>query len=104
MYYVGFTTCTLSASIIFYQGLNISNWTSIVSMLCGFLLNFTGISLLTLSKSPSSVSPKHARSESVREIGMRSLDLNQGRYEHVRTSSVEIEHARGRQPSGEADS
>ncbi|RDW74413.1 uncharacterized protein DSM5745_07075 [Aspergillus mulundensis] len=99
MYYVGFTTCTLSASIIFYQGLNTSDWTSITSMMCGFLLNFTGISLLTLSKTASScVSPKG----SVREVGMRSLDLShsRGRYDHVRTSSLEIEHARPRRLSG----
>jgi hypothetical protein len=97
MYYVGFTTCTLSASIIFYQGLNTSNWTSILSMICGFLLNFTGISLLTLSKTASS---GEKGKNAVREMGMRSLDLSHGRYDHVRTSSVEIEHARGRGPSG----
>ncbi|KAL4920655.1 magnesium transporter [Aspergillus aurantiobrunneus] len=99
MYYVGFTTCTLSASIIFYQGLNTSDWNSIVSMLCGFLLNFTGISLLTLSKGTSSVS-KDRQLDSIREVSMRSLDLSQGRYSHVRTTSVEIEYARPRQASG----
>ncbi|CAG8117406.1 unnamed protein product [Penicillium olsonii] len=97
MYYVGFTTCTLSASIIFYQGLNTSNWTSILSMICGFLLNFTGISLLTLSKTASS-GPRGK--EPARGVGMHSLDLSHGRYDHVRTSSVEIEHARGRASSG----
>ncbi|KAL4806224.1 magnesium transporter NIPA-domain-containing protein [Aspergillus unguis] len=100
LYYVGFTTCTLSASMIFYQGLNTSDWISIISMLCGFLLNFTGISLLTLSKTASSVCPKHARGDSVREIGLRSLDPQARRYQHVRTSSVEIEHPRGRRSSG----
>lgn len=65
MYYVGFTTCTLSASIIFYQGLNTSDWTSIVSMICGFLLNFAGITLLTLSKTASSVSSKDGGIESL---------------------------------------
>ncbi|KAJ6125623.1 hypothetical protein N7471_012940 [Penicillium samsonianum] len=97
MYYVGFTTCTLSASIIFYQGLNTSNWTSIISMICGFLLNFTGISLLTLSKTASS---SEKRMGSVRGMSMRSLDLSHGRYDHVRTSSVEIEQALGRLSSG----
>ncbi|KAF7596118.1 hypothetical protein BBP40_003380 [Aspergillus hancockii] len=94
MYYVAFTTCTLTASIIFYQGLNTSNWTSIISMMCGFLLNFIGISLLTLSKTAP---------ESVRELRMRSLDLSHGRYDHVRTSSVDSRFSRGhelrRQPS-----
>ncbi|KAL3480066.1 magnesium transporter [Aspergillus californicus] len=96
MYYVAFTTCTLSASIIFYQGLNTSNWTSIISMMCGFLLNFAGISLLTLSKTANSKEPR----ETVREVSMRSLDLSHGRYDHVRTSSVEIERARDRRSSG----
>ncbi|KAL5335689.1 magnesium transporter [Aspergillus crustosus] len=95
MYYVVFTTCTLSASIIFYQGLNTSDWTSIISMMCGFLLNFAGITLLTLSKTASSSSKDGL--EAVREMSMRSLDLSQGRYDHVRTSSVEIERARDRQ-------
>ncbi|KAL4947729.1 magnesium transporter [Aspergillus filifer] len=99
MYYVGFTTCTLSASIIFYQGLNTSDWTSIISMMCGFLLNFTGISLLTLSKTGGS--PSKDGQPSVREIGMRSLDLSHGRYDHVRSSSIEIDHARPRRSSGQ---
>lgn len=93
LYYVGFTTCTLSASIIFYQGLNTSDWISIISMMCGFLLNFTGVCLLTLSKTASS---KDSHLESVRDVSVRSLDLSHGRYDHVRTSSVEIERARER--------
>ncbi|KAJ5920038.1 hypothetical protein N7516_010896 [Penicillium verrucosum] len=97
MYYVGFTTCTLSASIIFYQGLNTSNWTSIISMICGFLLNFTGISLLTLSKTAS---PSEKGMDSVRGFNTQSLELSHGRYSHVRTSSVEIEQALGRRVSG----
>ncbi|KAE8356145.1 magnesium transporter [Aspergillus coremiiformis] len=94
MYYVGFTTCTLTASIIFYQGLNTSDWVSITSMMCGFLLNFIGISLLTLSKTA-----QEGRPESVREISMRSLDLSHGRYDHVRTSSVEMYQALERRSS-----
>ncbi|KAJ5887388.1 magnesium transporter [Penicillium taxi] len=92
MYYVGFTTCTLSASIIFYRGLNTSNWTSIISMICGFLLNFTGISLLTLSKT---ISSNEKRAESVRDFSMRSLDLF-----HVRTSSVDVDRILERRPLG----
>ncbi|KAK2788390.1 hypothetical protein FQN52_006714 [Onygenales sp. PD_12] len=93
MYYVGFTTCTISASIIFYQGLNTSDWTSIISMMCGFLLNFAGISMLTLSKTAQALRP-----ESVREVSMRSLDLAHGRYDQVRTSSVEISRVFERRP------
>ncbi|KAE8329952.1 hypothetical protein BDV24DRAFT_121383 [Aspergillus arachidicola] len=95
MYYVGFTTCTLTASIIFYQGLNTSDWTSITSMMCGFLLNFIGISLLTLSKTG-----QEARPESVRALSMRSFDMSHGRYDHVRTSSVDLPSALERRSSG----
>ncbi|KAE8150224.1 magnesium transporter [Aspergillus avenaceus] len=78
LYYVAFTTCTLTASIIFYQGLNTSDWTSIISMICGFLLNFTGISLLTLSKTA-----QEGRPESVRDVSLRSFDMSRGRYDRV---------------------
>jgi magnesium transporter len=50
MYYVGFTICTLSASFIFYQGLNTNDPTNIISLICGFLLEFVGIALLTISR------------------------------------------------------
>lgn len=93
LYYVGFTTCTLSASIIFYQGLNTSNWADITSMICGFLLNFVGISLLTLPKTGPAA---EMQMESMRERSVRSVDISHGRYDHVRTSSVEFERARAR--------
>lgn len=50
IFYVGFTTCTLSASFIFYKGLNTDDVTNIFSIVCGFLLDFTGVAVLTLSK------------------------------------------------------
>jgi magnesium transporter len=50
MYYVVFTTCTLSASFILYGGFNTTEVVTTVSLVCGFLLNFFGIALLTLSK------------------------------------------------------
>jgi hypothetical protein len=50
IFYVGFTTCTLSASFIFYKGINTDDITNIFSIVCGFLLDFTGVAVLTLSK------------------------------------------------------
>jgi magnesium transporter len=50
MYYVVFTTCTLSASFILYGGFNTTEVVTTLSLVCGFLLNFFGIALLTLSK------------------------------------------------------
>lgn len=55
IFYVGFTTCTLSASFIFYKGINTDDVTNIFSIICGFLLDFTGVAVLTLSKNESSV-------------------------------------------------
>jgi hypothetical protein len=34
--------------MIFYQGLNLSNVINIISLICGFALNFIGVGLLTL--------------------------------------------------------
>ncbi|CRG82943.1 Magnesium transporter NIPA2 [Talaromyces islandicus] len=54
IFYVGFTTCTLSASFIFYKGVNTDNLTNIFSLVCGFLLDFIGVAVLTLSKNEDS--------------------------------------------------
>jgi len=54
IFYVGFTTCTLSASFIFYKGINTDDLTNIFSLMCGFLLDFTGVAVLTLSKDEGS--------------------------------------------------
>lgn len=92
MYYVGFTTCTLSASFIFYKGLNTSDFTSIASLLCGFLLNFMGITLLTLSKTAAG---DHYRLAPPHDLRSASVELLSSRYEHARSSSVEIARAGG---------
>lgn len=73
MYYVGFTICTLSASFIFYQGLNTDDVTNILSLICGFLLEFVGIALLTLSRRDGKRHPhrrvvKRRRSEQYRAV------------------------------------
>lgn len=83
IYYVGFTTCTLSASMILYQGLNTSNSTSIISMTCGFLLNFAGVTLLTLSKTTR---PKGNLMDSVQGTKLPLLEPSHVRYDNVRTS------------------
>ncbi|EED13890.1 conserved hypothetical protein [Talaromyces stipitatus ATCC 10500] len=51
MYYVGFATCTISASMILYQGLNTHDPMEIISLICGFLLEFVSVALLTISRS-----------------------------------------------------
>lgn len=51
MYYVTFTTATLCASFILYSGFNTTDPINTLSLLCGFLVTFTGVYLLNLSRS-----------------------------------------------------
>lgn len=50
LYYVTFTTCTLAASFILFQGFNTSSAVDVISLICGFLIIFTGVYLLNISK------------------------------------------------------
>ncbi|KAK4218075.1 hypothetical protein QBC37DRAFT_16855 [Rhypophila decipiens] len=50
LYYVTFTTATLSASFILFSGFNTTDIVSILTLLCGFLVTFTGVYLLNLSR------------------------------------------------------
>ncbi|KAI5368091.1 Putative magnesium transporter NIPA [Septoria linicola] len=50
LYYVTFTTCTLTASFIMFRGFNTSDAVNTISLLCGFLTIFTGVYLLNLSR------------------------------------------------------
>lgn len=50
LYYVTFTTATLCASFILFKGFNTSDAVNTLSLLCGFLVTFTGVYLLNLSR------------------------------------------------------
>ena len=50
LYYVTFTTATLCASFILFKGFNTSDAVNTLSLLCGFLIIFTGVYLLNLSR------------------------------------------------------
>ena len=50
LYYVTFTTATLCASFILFRGFNTSDAINTLSLLCGFLVIFTGVYLLNLSR------------------------------------------------------
>ncbi|EJD05516.1 DUF803-domain-containing protein [Fomitiporia mediterranea MF3/22] len=52
MYYVGFSTATLVASLILFQGLNTTDGITTVSLLSGFAITFLGVHLLNLSRIP----------------------------------------------------
>lgn len=50
LYYVTFTTATLCASFILFSGFNTADPVNTLSLLCGFLVTFTGVYLLNLSR------------------------------------------------------
>lgn len=50
LYYVTFTTATLCASFILFQGFNTNDPVNTLSLICGFLVTFTGVYLLNLSR------------------------------------------------------
>ncbi|CAG8442814.1 7969_t:CDS:2 [Ambispora gerdemannii] len=51
IYYVFFTTSTIFASVILFQGFNTSNTVNVVSLFCGFLTIFLGVYVLNTAKS-----------------------------------------------------
>ncbi|KAI0480536.1 DUF803-domain-containing protein [Xylariaceae sp. FL0804] len=50
LYYVTFTTATLCASFILFAGFNTTDTVNTLSLLSGFLVTFTGVYLLNLSR------------------------------------------------------
>ncbi|AMD22399.1 HGR060Wp [Eremothecium sinecaudum] len=50
IYYVVFTTATITASLILFHNFTDSTATDSISLICGFLTNFCGIYLLKLSR------------------------------------------------------
>ncbi|GAA6044020.1 hypothetical protein JCM8097_004304 [Rhodosporidiobolus ruineniae] len=61
-YFVGFSTCTLVASIILFHGLNTSGGSNTLSLLCGLYIISLGVYLLNLSRSEneSAASRRHS--------------------------------------------
>jgi magnesium transporter len=50
MYYVGFSTATITASLILFQGFNTTDTTNTLSLLCGFAVTFLGVHILNISR------------------------------------------------------
>ncbi|KAJ7096034.1 magnesium transporter NIPA-domain-containing protein [Mycena epipterygia] len=49
LYYVGFCSATIVASLILFQGFNTTDATNTVSLICGFIVTFLGVHILNLS-------------------------------------------------------
>jgi len=54
MYYVGFSTATIIASLILFRGFNTSDYVNIMSLIAGFIITFLGVHLLNLSRKSES--------------------------------------------------
>ncbi|RXK40987.1 hypothetical protein M231_01835 [Tremella mesenterica] len=52
IYYVFFTTATIIASAILFQGFNTPGGVNTISLICGFLIIFMGVYLLNISREP----------------------------------------------------
>lgn len=62
LYYVTFTTATLCASFILFQGFNTVDAVSTISLLCGFLVIFAGVYLLDLARAdPDAYNMMHGK-------------------------------------------
>lgn len=53
MYYVGFSTATIIASVILFQGFNTTDPANSISLLAGFVTTFLGVHLLEISRKPA---------------------------------------------------
>ncbi|KAF9119983.1 hypothetical protein BGW39_011756 [Mortierella sp. 14UC] len=63
IYYVMFTTATITASVILFQGFNTTSTVNVVSLFCGFGTIFSGVLLLNNAQHPAADS--HGKSGSI---------------------------------------
>jgi len=78
MYYVGFSSCTILASLILFQGFNTTGGTNTVSLLAGFAVTFLGVHILNISRKPEP--PLGVNGHSTLEGGLMNPRLSlQGR-------------------------
>ncbi|TFK83164.1 DUF803-domain-containing protein [Polyporus arcularius HHB13444] len=79
MYYVGFSTATIIASVILFQGFNTDDPANSISLLAGFLVTFLGVHLLEISRKPDPAAAPHPH-HSALESGLMHPRLSiQGR-------------------------
>ncbi|KAJ7734072.1 magnesium transporter NIPA-domain-containing protein [Mycena metata] len=77
MYYVGFCTATIVASLILFKGFNTAGAQDTVSLLCGFIVTFLGVHILNISMLEESAAQAEATGD-VALQGRLSLDGYQG--------------------------
>ncbi|KAJ7830302.1 DUF803-domain-containing protein [Mycena olivaceomarginata] len=70
IYYVGFCTATIVASLILFKGFNTTSFADTVSLLSGFVVTFLGVHVLNLAM----LSERAAKEEGEEGLGGVSLD------------------------------
>lgn len=109
MYYVGFSTCTIVASIILFQGLNTDDPANSISLLAGFITTFLGVHLLELSRMPGGSGGAGAgnngyvRANGHEEVGLETMyEPEPDDFEHV-DERTHLAHSPERDSPREAD-
>ncbi|KAF7338759.1 hypothetical protein MSAN_02198400 [Mycena sanguinolenta] len=74
MYYVGFSSATIVASLILFEGFNTTNGSTTVALLCGFIITFLGVHILNLSMLEESAQALEEAESGVLLEGRLSLD------------------------------
>ncbi|KAJ7074981.1 magnesium transporter NIPA-domain-containing protein [Mycena belliarum] len=74
LYYVGFCSATIVASLILFQGFNTTDATNTFSLLCGFIVTFLGVHILNVSMLEESAQAIDAVPGGVTLEGRLSLD------------------------------
>ena len=83
MYYVGFSTATIVASIILFQGLNTDDPANSLSLLAGFITTFLGVHLLELSRTAGS-NGRSATNGGYDAVGLETIyEPEPDDFEHV---------------------
>lgn len=103
LYYVTFTTATICASFILFGGFNTTDAVNTISLLCGFLVIFTGVYLLNLSREDpegrqllSNTLENGVPTDGMAGLATRhSMQLRRSDEGHYRTSSGSINLANG---------
>ena len=70
MYFVTFSTATITASLILFQGFNTTNTTNTLSLISGFVTTFLGVHLLNISRRPDPAPGNSDASHSLLEGGL----------------------------------
>ncbi|ODV91713.1 hypothetical protein CANCADRAFT_55528 [Tortispora caseinolytica NRRL Y-17796] len=95
LYYVTFTTATLTASFLLFGGFNTTDATNTISLLCGFLTIFSGVYLLNISKSSVPVEGLFGNSGA---MGIQDVPMDNGVSAFESRRSMQIaRHRRGYQ-------